>query len=55
MKTGDVVMHKKWKEPVLLVTSYKLDNKKEIYWEILIDGELELVKRSELKEIEKSE
>ncbi len=50
MKSGDVVLHKSWGDtPVLLLSKHEMDEPPRIYWEVLVDGDLELIKDSEIK------
>jgi len=49
MKIGDIVIHKYWKIVVLLVGHW-FDASRE-YWEVYVDGDMELVKTSELEKL----
>tara|TARA_E500000331_G_scaffold345397_1_gene382911 strand:+ start:1782 stop:1958 length:177 start_codon:yes stop_codon:yes gene_type:complete len=55
MKEGDVVYHRAWKIPVLLVRKWspQVVDFPRTYWEVLLDGEIELVKQSEIEELKK--
>jgi|TARA_R110001583_G_scaffold5598_11_gene30107 hypothetical protein len=48
MNIGDVVLHKAWSEPVLLVSRWERAPDR-IYWEVLLEGNIELVKENELE------
>ena len=45
MKIGEVYLHKEWNTPVVLLSKYKS------YYEVLVDGEIELLLESEIKKI----
>ena len=49
MKIGDIVIHKYWNRAVLLVGHW-IDASRE-YWEVYVDGDMELVKARELEKI----
>ncbi len=60
MRPGEVVLHKSWNIPVLLIKFYKnlekhpstLATYTRSCWEVLIDGDVELVYESELEAID---
>ena len=47
MEPGDIVWHRVFSEPVLLVSKWD-DKNVRVYWECLINGELELFTEDEL-------
>jgi hypothetical protein len=58
MKVGDMAIHKYWKIPVLLIKQWIENAGTGIsqrsrdgpeYWEVFVDGDMELVKISELE------
>jgi len=52
MEPGDIVWHQVFKEPALLVSKWD-DRNIRVYWECLINGEMELFTEDKLVKLEK--
>jgi hypothetical protein len=54
MKPGDIAIHKHWKIPVILVSKHAMKNPPIVYWEVLADGGIELIKENEVEKSHES-